>query len=235
MTVTFGFGELQTETWGVGRVAPEGDANLTIGSGGHTASLRARVAAGTPGEQSQTPAEQLSIEAEGLELTLVPTAQSLCRARGRLVLAGHRREIDCPGWRQTEDRFPDADWGSLRQLMAWFSHEDGLALLALRPARARAHAEDLISAEILGPERIAVEDARLSTTYDRDGRVSRAGLELWLGGAESDELHAVRAAGEAVGPAGGWSEPGVSFAARLLRWHSRGREGAGVYLLGHRR
>ena len=70
-----------------------------------------------------------------------------------------------------------------------------------------------------------VDDPRLSTTYDADGRQRRAGLELWVG--DSDQL-AYRAAGEVV--CGSTLELGaLRLDAAVFRWHSEGRSGIGRY------
>jgi hypothetical protein len=78
----------------------------------------------------------------------------------------------------------------------------------------------------------AVADARVSTTYDRAGWPIRSSFELWLGQAEEEFPR--RAAGEALGPHASHAAPGLDVQASLFRWHSRGREGAGVYLLARR-
>jgi hypothetical protein len=228
MTATFAFGDARTETWGAGRVPATGtSATMVVAAGQRTATL----AASAPTPRSGEPWE---LGGDDFALTLLPSGRGLCRAAGCFTLAGTRHRFDCPGWLASEEPFAGTEWESLRQVAVWFSCEEGLLLVALRPPGAGGHAEDLITAEIFGEED-RIEDPRLSTTYDRDGRVMRAGLELWLGEPEGEEHHALRAAGEGVGAPAGWREPRASFAARLMRWHSRGREGTGVYLLGRRR
>jgi hypothetical protein len=58
-------------------------------------------------------------------------------------------------------------------------------------------------------------------------------LELWLGGEQ--ESYPRRAAGESVGLGVSSFPPGLEIHAELLRCHSRGREGTGVYLLARLR
>ena len=79
------------------------------------------------------------------------------------------------------------------------------------------------------PPRV-VADPRLSTTYGADGAPARAGLELWLDGEEGKQ-YLRRAAGESLAVGTRVAEHDLELSAELFRWHSRGRDGAGVYLL----
>jgi hypothetical protein len=72
-------------------------------------------------------------------------------------------------------------------------------------------------------------DPRLSTTYDGDGDPTRATVELWISDGERE--YPRRAAGEAAGPALTLVSDGVTLAVLPLRYHSRGSDGAGIYLL----
>jgi len=116
-------------------------------------------------------------------------------------------------------------------------------LLTLRPRKSRGHEADLVAAAVLEPESAPrVTDPRLSTTYDAAGLPARVGLELWFETDDTDEepeeeterQFPRRAAGEAVGPGIDWEVAGFKLHAALLRWHSRGSDGTGVYLLGQR-
>ncbi len=79
-------------------------------------------------------------------------------------------------------------------------------------------------------------DPRLSTTYRADGSPSRAGVELWLDvGGETQEQYPRRAAGEALAAGVAAASDGLNVEAHALRWHSRGQEGTGVYVLARRR
>jgi hypothetical protein len=115
---------------------------------------------------------------------------------------------------------------SLRVVSAWFGGENGLAVLAARPRRARGHDGELLAAVMVeGGVPVPVTDPRLSTTYSADGVPARVGLELWFG--EGDDEHARRAAGEAIGRSAVCNE--LSLRSELLRCRMRGREGIGVY------
>jgi|SRR5579884_285601 len=226
MTRTFAFGDLDARLWAIGWSASGEDARVVVGSDAGGAELPARLVGS---EQ-----DEWRVEGTGIELALAPTGHGLCRARGHVALRGGRDTVDCLGWRQTAEA-PPAEWSTLRLAAMWFSPEEGIALRALRGKGSGGHGDDEVSAEVFGLEPGVVEDPRLSTTYTRDGRVSRAGIELWIAPPEGEELRVLRAAGEAVGAPAQWGHNGASCSVSLLRWHSRGLEGAGVYLLARRR
>ena len=161
---------------------------------------------------------------------VVASDQQLCRVRGRITLAGDSREIDCVGARSQLDGPPPAALDSARLVSAWFSDLEAVTLLALR-SRSDPHSEsDVIAARLFHPDGwLPVSDPRLSTTYSRDGVPMRTNLELWVGDGEHEFPR--RAAGESAGAGGAVTVGGTSLQVRPLRFHSRGLEGAGVYLL----
>jgi hypothetical protein len=71
---------------------------------------------------------------------------------------------------------------------------------------------------------ISFDETLLSTQYDKEGRHTRAGLELWPDG---DEAPPLRAAGTRIGGTG--AEGGL--AAALFRCSTEGSEGLGGYLI----
>jgi hypothetical protein len=159
------------------------------------------------------------------------------------VIDGQDVEVSCLGWRSSV--IADAElsqFDSLRFLAGWLDTRHGFSLLALRPRKARGHEADIVAATLLeDPPPPPVADPRLSTTYGEDGLPAKAGLELWLfeeaqeGGDETAApQYPRRAAGEAAGAGLNWSQNGLELRASLLRWHSHGEDGAGVYLLGQR-
>jgi hypothetical protein len=159
----------------------------------------------------------------------------LCHMRGRLSLDGAEQTIDTIGART--DRAPGPGLESLesvRSVSAWFEGNEGLTLLALRPKRADGHDDDLLTAAVFeNGSGVPVSDPRLSTTYTSTGLPARASLELWLGDGETQSLR--RAAGEAAGPAAEVQQDGLEARVELFRWHSKGLEGRGVYLLARPR
>ena len=149
--------------------------------------------------------------------------EQLCRVRG--TARGAR--VECLGQRGHAWGEPDWDRIALtRSVGAWLEDDTGFALTGVRAAPAADHAAEATWAALLdadGPRR--VEDARLSTTYDGDGRQRRAGLELSLGG---EDQFLARAAGEVV--CGSTLELGqLRLDCAFLRWHMHGRTGVGRY------
>lgn len=75
-------------------------------------------------------------------------------------------------------------------------------------------------------EPLAVEDARISTVYDGDGRQRSAGLEVWLPGEEFPR----RGSGTVVAGSS-LSLEGLDVHAAIFHWRMQEREGAGAYEL----
>jgi hypothetical protein len=157
--------------------------------------------------------------------------EQLCRVEGMVRVGGAERRVACAGQRGHSWGAPD--WERLeltRSLSVWLGEEGGLVFSAARPAGAKGHAEEAVCALLAeraedGLGSRAVADARLSTTYDGDGRQRRAGLELWL--AEDDD-YPHRASGEVV--CGTSLELGrLRLDCAFFRWHLDGRAGVGRY------
>jgi len=165
---------------------------------------------------------ELVFEPVSAEAKLSGARARLCRVRGR---AGER-QIDCLGT-VTETRRPPA-WRELdatRWISALFDSAHGLLAYARRPRGAAGHGEEWTVGWLLDhDDLLSVDEARLSTVYDGEGRQRSAGLELWL----PDEDLPRRLTGEA--------RAGVSLALEGLHvhtavfgWRMEGREGAGAY------
>jgi hypothetical protein len=136
------------------------------------------------------------------------------------------RPLECLGV-VTETVKPPAwsDLDALRTVSAVF--EPGLAVLALarRPRGARGHGDERVIAWIVRDGTpLSVEDARISTVYDGDGRQRSAGLELWLPGEDFPR----RASGQARAGASLTLE-GLRVHAAVFGWRMEGREGVGTY------
>jgi hypothetical protein len=116
---------------------------------------------------------------------------------------------------------------------AWFEPAEGIALLASRPRAAVGHDGDVLGAALFeAGHSIPVADPRLSTTYAPTGLPARVSAELWLGGDDEEaQEYPRRAAGESVGVVARSADTCLDVSAEPFRWHARGREGAGVYLL----
>lgn len=165
----------------------------------------------------------------------------LCTVSGTLRLGGSAREIRAMGWRTTlTGKLELERIDSFRQTAAWFEPTQGFSLVALRPRKSRGQDADVVAAVLLEAEETQpVADPRLSTTYNAAGFPARAGLELWLEEENGDQAESTahylrRAAGEAVDAGVDWEVAGFKLHAALLRWHSRGVDGTGIYLLGRR-
>jgi hypothetical protein len=72
---------------------------------------------------------------------------------------------------------------------------------------------------------VAIDDPRLSTTYDGDGHPRRAGLELWVG---EDDGYPRHATGEVI--CGSTLDLGqLRLDCAFVRWRMDGRSGCGRY------
>jgi hypothetical protein len=116
---------------------------------------------------------------------------------------------------------------ALRSISALF--DEGHAFLAVgrRPRGALGHSAESTAAWLLNDgEPVPVEDARISTVYDGDGRQRSAGLELWLPGEDLP----LRGSGSVVAGSSLQLESADVHAA-IFRWRMGNREGAGSYEL----
>ncbi len=162
-----------------------------------------------------------------------PTAQppeELCQVSGRIVLGGVEHAVQCPGARSVATGPNVGEIESMRAVSGWFGDDDAVSLLALRPIGSSGSDRDRLVATVFGPEGpVTVDEPRLSTSYGGDGRPSATNLELWIG--EGEEQVSQRTAGEARGGGASAQADGIRLQVTPLRCHSRGLDGAGVYLL----
>jgi len=240
-TLAFGDGSVWGASWSPGSA---GAALTALGSG-----TDVNVTPDLPLVDSGAgPADDWRLEAEGVALVAasvgevvdVQAAQDglagwdqLCRVTG--TFGG--TEVDCFGVRSSwADDVELARFESIRAVSVWFDPDEAFALTAFRPRKAKHHDGDLLAAAVIAPDVSAVvEDPRLSTTYAADGWPVRAGVELWCSGEEPERQYPRRASGEAVGPRAQAVAGELELQAEPFRWHSRGREAAGMYLLARRR
>lgn len=231
----FVFGELDGEPWGVAATSELGSvATFADAASAH----------------GDTPEEPWWLVADGVELEFEPTSASkelggdgegvvqLARVKGRLGA----EEVDCFGIRGVGEMIY-RPFESIRVAAGWLAGADGFALCALRPEGAAGQDADAVSAAVFeAGEALPIAEPRLSTVYGHDGVPVRAGLELWL--QEPDELEDEdgsprqfprRAAGEALGAAALLEVGPLELRAEQFRWHLRGEDAAGVYLLARRR
>ena len=153
-----------------------------------------------------------------------------CRVRGTVRAGGRERRVDCLGQRSHAWGAPDWERIELaRNVAAWTGAGASAAVAAVRPAGARHHADEAVWGALWEPEGLLpLEETRLSTTYDADGRTRRAGLELWPAEGDGDDGWARRGAGEVLcGSSLDLGELRLDLA--FFRWHLEGRAGVGRY------
>jgi hypothetical protein len=153
--------------------------------------------------------------------------EQLCSVTGSVTVDGNERKVRCLG--QRGHIWGKPDWKRIdlaRTLSAWMGADRAVMLAATRPARARGHGEEAVAGWLVdGGEAEAIDDARLSTTYDGALRQQRAGLELWMN--EESEF-ARRAAGKVL--CGTTLDLGdVRLDSAFFAWRMEGREGVGRY------
>lgn len=155
--------------------------------------------------------------------------EHLCRVSGRATIGGRVVEIDCLGQRGHQWGTPDWDHLSMaRTVCAWLSPQLAVMIGAFRPAKAKDHARDEISAVVLEgtpPAPVGIADPLLSTAYDTEGRQRRTGWELWP---DDENGYARRGAGEVL--CGTSLDLGrLRLDCAFFRFRMEGREGVGRY------
>jgi hypothetical protein len=148
----------------------------------------------------------------------------ICRVTGEV----DGTTVEGVGTASVTDRAPEWDeLDAVRTVSALAAPDDGLLLIAQRSREATGHGHELVHAELVHEgEQRAVEDARLSTVYDGQGRQRSAGLELWLPGEDFPR----RAAGRVI--AGSSLElPGLTVHVAVFEWQLEDRAAIGAYEL----
>jgi hypothetical protein len=160
-------------------------------------------------------------------LDLNGASTRLCRVTG--TVGGGK--VECLGT-ATETVTPPAwdELDALRGLSALFDQETAVLALARRPRGAIGHGQEQVVAWLVSSgEARLVEDARISTVYDGEGRQRTAGMELWMPGEDFPR----RASGSAVAGTT-LSLEGLRVNAAVFSWRMDGRDGAGAYELTFR-
>jgi hypothetical protein len=235
---TLAFGVLEERVWGAAWFAEDsGTGILVLDTGAGTQVLEAQLGDGhDDGWQVTADGVAVTVNAAGdpVSFPAEPGVDGgfaqLCRVQARLTADGADRQIEALGERGERSGLERADRiDSVRAIAAWFGEGEGVAVVAVRPRKHRGQEQDDVGAAILTSEEFApIVDPRVSTTYTADGQPTRMTLELW---SEDPESAPRRVAGEAVGQSAKATARGWSVQAQLLLCHSRGHDGAGVYLL----
>jgi hypothetical protein len=236
---TLAFGDVDGRLWGA--AVQSAQAGLAFGNGD---------CARTAPTPAWTVEDRVwSLSGDGFELHLEPRGetpeepdsdgdapadvsglQELCRVHGRLSLNGVEQIVDCGGTRTEIDGLKPDAIASVRAVSGWFGLDEAITLIALRSSRASDHEADLVAAMLFDPDGwVPVSDPRLSTTYTGAGDPARANLELWVSDGENEFPR--RAAGEAAGIGVNFSAGELALRVAPMRCHTRGLEGAGVYVL----
>jgi len=242
---TLAFGDVDGRLWGA--AVQTGQAGLAFGS--------ANVSRSAPAPEWAVDDRAWSLSGDGFELHIEPRGetpaepdgdgsgdgdapaeasglQELCRVHGRISLDGVEQVVDCGGTRtELHGLEPDAI-ASARVVSGWFGPDEAITVIALRSRRASDHEADLIAATLFDPDGwVPVTDPRLSTTYTAAGDPARASLELWVSDGENEFPR--RAAGEATGLGVAFAAGELALRVAPMRCHTRGLEGAGVYVLAN--
>jgi len=163
--------------------------------------------------------------------------EQVCRVTGMARVGGEPRAVSGLGQRGHSWGAPDWDRLALtRTVQAWMGEDLALSLTAVRPRRAKHHADEKLAASIFVPDGAEPDGGRLlraapaaevylSTTTDADGRQRRASVDLYEG---SEDDFGRRAAGQVL--------CGTSLDLGRLRldcaffaWAMGGRRGIGRY------
>jgi hypothetical protein len=178
--------------------------------------------------------EEVRAELKGrFSLALAPASEEVdlgvltarvCRVRGEVG----GTNVDCLGTVAETREAPSWDeLDALRSLSVLVDEGHALLAVARRPRGALGHGEELVVARLVREgELLGVEDARISTVYDGEGRQRSAGVELWLPGEDFPR----RGSGTAL--AGSSLElEGLQVHVAVFDWRLEGREGLGAYEL----
>jgi hypothetical protein len=158
-----------------------------------------------------------------LDLQQVSDPVELGGMRARICSAGDGLAVvaeihDPPRWQELD---------ATRYVCALFDPQNAVIAFARRPAGSMGHGEELVVAHLWSEGELkGVEDARLSTIYDGEGRPRQASMELWL----PSEDFPRRAFGTVTAGASLALE-GLDVHAAAMEWRMDSHRGAGLYEL----
>ena len=170
-------------------------------------------------------AYELALEASGDGAALADgTRIWLCRATG--TIGAERFD-----GRATLTRGPAGATAVERSLAILFEDQLGFALAARGPRDERGHDEEQLEAIAFRGEPLelaTIEKPRLSTTFDGEGRLIRAGVELWE---TADAEFALRIGGETLAHGELVHPDGARTQIAFIGWHHDGHRGPGSYTI----
>lgn len=170
-------------------------------------------------------------DAFSLDLTPVAPAADLdgvtvhlCTATGEAD--GNR--VQCLATLSEIHRAPSWDeLDAMRSISALFDDRHAFLAIGRRPRGSLGHSGEQTAAWLLNDgEPVPIQDARISTVYDGEGRQRSAGLELWL----PEEDLPLRCSGSVVAGSSLQLEA-VDIHVAVFRWRMGNLEGAGGYEL----
>lgn len=170
----------------------------------------------------------LSLEPVAGPVELQGATAHVCQVAGTVG----RAKVSCLGTLGQTSTPPSwTELEALRSVSALFDGGHALLAVASRRRGAKGHGQEEIGAWLLdGGELREVEDARISTVYDGEGRQRSAGLELWL-----PEVEFPRRLSGTVVAGSSLQLERVDVHAAVFRWRMDDREGIGAYELAVRR
>ncbi len=168
--------------------------------------------------------DRLELEFEPVSdaIELAGNSTRLCRVTGKV----DDKAVDCLGTATETLSVPNwSELDAIRSISALFDAETALLAVARRPRGALGHGDELVEGGLLAAgEPLAVENARVSTVYDGEGRQRSAGVELWLPGEDFPRrAFGVVASGTSL------DLEGLRVNAAVFEWRMDGRDGAGAY------
>ncbi len=192
---------------------------------------RTPTALATGAEMSEAGDEYRAVLEDRVDLTFTALSDQVSLAGERWSVCRVAGSVDgtpIDGLGTVSDTRTPPAWAELdatRSVSAVFDPDHAVLAVARRPRGTMGHGQELVSAALLsGGELLAVEETRLSTVYDGDGRQRTIGLELWRPGEDFPR----RASGEVL--AGTTLDlPGLQVNAAVFDWRMEGREGVGAY------
>jgi hypothetical protein len=158
-----------------------------------------------------------------LSLTRVANPVELGGMRAHLCSAGTGLGViaeihDPPRWQ---------DLAATRYVCALFDPQNAVLAFARRPAGSMGHGDELVIAHLWSDGELkGVEDARLSTIYDGEGRPRQSSMELWLPGEDFP-----RRAFGVVTAGASLALEGLDVHAAAMDWRMDTHSGAGIYEL----
>jgi hypothetical protein len=218
--ISLGFFDPAQEVHGTLR---SGVGLLFQGGSGHTLDELPEIEPAGSGYRARCGSElELEFEPFSEPAELGGASARVCRVRGRA--AG--LEVECLGTvGETREAPAWSELDAVRLVSAVFDEEHAVLAAARRPRGAKGHGDEQVTAHLLaGAEMLPVEDARLSTVYDAQGRQRSVGLELWLPGEDFP-----RRASGSVRAGLTLALEGLRVDAGVVAWRMEGRDGAGSY------